>query len=112
MIKLEELKRQVAEINNLNEFFLICTAGVNPPAPNWFFATLPLEQAFDTFMQQLAELDRRTAIQFSTIFAQYAFTAVRENQLDQVREVGVAFLESDKSLDGESIEKQLKNVEN
>lgn len=112
MIKLERIKKQLTEIDDINDFFLICNEGANTPAKNWFFATLPSEKSFDTFMQQVAETDRRTAIQFATIFAKYAFTYVYENYFEQVKEVGFAFLESDKCRDGDPIQKQLKNVEN
>lgn len=112
MINLEELKTQINELRDINIFFALCNAGVNPPINNWGFATLPLERSLDEFMQQLAGLDKRTAIQFSTIFAKHAFTYVYENHLAQIREVGFSFLETDKCLDGEPIEKQLKNVEN
>ena len=111
MINLEELKRQITELRDINDFFLLCNKSVNPPVTNWVFATLPLEQSLDTFMQQLAKLDRQTAIHFSTIFARHAFLHVYENHLGQIKEIGISFLESDKCLDGEPIEKQIKNVE-
>ncbi|MBN2362704.1 hypothetical protein JXL83_01070 [candidate division WOR-3 bacterium] len=111
MMKLEEIKRQIAQIVDINKFFLLCNENTNPPTKNWLFATLPLEKSFDTFMQQLAELDRSTAILFATFFARYAWDYVFENHLVQVKDLGFAFLETDPCLDGETIEKQLKNVE-
>jgi hypothetical protein len=112
MIKLDEIKKQIVEIKDLNEFFSIHNKDANTSAKNWFFATIELEKSLDTFMQQLAAVDKITAIKFSTVFAKYAFDYVRKNHLDQVKEFGFAFLESDPCLDGEPIEKQIKNVEN
>jgi hypothetical protein len=66
MIKLEEFKKQLTAIDDINGFFKMCSAEVNSPANNWFFASLELEKSLDSFMQQLAELDRMATIKFST----------------------------------------------
>lgn len=111
MIQLEKLKNQIAGIQDINEFFRVCNEGMDSSTQNWFCAALELEKSFDVFMQQLASLDKMTAVKFAAVFARYAFEHVRDEHMEQVREIGMAFLASDPCMDGESIEKQLQNVE-
>lgn len=112
MNKLEEIKKLVREFKEVDEILNAFGKEENPLLRNWSFSTLNVEAALDAFMQQLAALDKKTAIQFAAVFVRYAFEHVRENHMDQIREFGFAFFESDPCMDGDSIGKQLFNVEN
>ncbi len=109
MIKITELKQQIIEMKDVAEFLTKSNEGFT--TQTWAFATLDLEKSLDTFMQQLYSLDRMTAIRYTAIFARYAFEYVRDNRKEQVAEIGFSFFEADPCMDGEPIEKQLKNVE-
>lgn len=112
MLSIEEMKSQMAEINDLNGFFLACGVDSNDHSDCWLFATDPLEQSLDLWMKRLAESDKKQAIQVAAIFARHAFSHVLLHHKDQAREIGFALLKSDPCADGEPIEKQLINIEN
>jgi hypothetical protein len=111
MIPLVEIKKQIVELQNLDDFFGVCNADADASTPTWAFSSLDQEKSFDIFMQQLLVADRRAAIQFAASFANVAFDYVHEDYFDESREFGFALLKSDRCRDGDSIEKQLRNVE-
>lgn len=111
MIQLDNLKQQIANAKNINHLLAACNQDADVAGENWEFATLASEQVLDTFMRQLAALNKNTAIRIASILARYAFEYVRTNHRDDIAQIGLAFYASDPCMDGAPIEKQIMNVE-
>lgn len=110
MLTLDTIKSQIAALDDIHHFFEVCNQGAKSTQP-WQFSLSDSEKSFDIFMQQLTEIGKQTALRFSAIFARYAVDYIRDQHLDEVRGIGFAFLENDPCLDGQSIERQIQNVE-